>query len=359
MTLLRLSLFTAVTLLAAGIPSSAAVTITAPQNGATVVSPVQINATTGGRLASISVYMNGILVTRQYHTTSIEASVDLDPGSYTVKVVARSPYYSTVATSSIIVADAGTPPPTTPPTTTPPTSGLSVATQVAQDMQGNNEGNPHGVPLSYDWAVGPSVVMGNNPNGWQAITSWGSVYEAAEGNPATNTRVNIRNMRTYLLQKSTGKWLLLQNTSQPDGAAYLEDFSGDTNQPGDVRNEADGTISVTAGGGYNFHFYPVDRASINPNDVGGVVVVVEARLIVANLTRPDDRSIARYLVGSGADYYPALTGSWPGGADYNPGVALGKMKYVKSDWRSFAMTTLTESQLANNPPPINFSGIAP
>jgi hypothetical protein len=201
--------------------------------------------------------------------------------------------------------------------------------------------------------------MGNNSNGWRAITAWGALYEAAEGNPAKNTRVNIRNMQTYFLQKSTGKWLLLQNTSTPDGAAYYEDFSGDLNKPADVRTEADGTISATAGNGYNFHFYPSDRASINPDDIGGVVVVLQARLITADPTKADDRSSAHYLIGAGADYYPALTGGWPGNASYNPGVALGKMKYVQSDWRSFAMTTMTQSQLESNPPPVNLSGILP
>jgi hypothetical protein len=224
-------------------------------------------------------------------------------------------------------------------------------------MQGRNEGYPHGVPLSYDWANGPTVTMGNNSNGWRAITAWGVVYEAAEGNPATNTRVNIRNMRTLFLQKSSGKWLLLQNTSTPDGAAYREDFSGDVSKPADIRHEPDGTISVTAGGGYNFHFYPSDRASINPNDIGGIVVVLEARLIIANSAKKDDRNIAKYLCGAGADYYPALTGGWPGNTDFNPGVATGKMKYVQSGWRSFAMTTMTQTQLSSNPPPINLSGI--
>jgi hypothetical protein len=35
------------------------------------------------------------------------------------------------------------------------------------------------------------------------------------------------------------------------------------------------------------------------------------------------------------------------------------MKYVRDNWRSFAMTTLTLSQLQSNPPPINLSGILP
>lgn len=236
---------------------------------------------------------------------------------------------------------------------------VSVVDQVVQDMQGANEGRPHGVPLSYGWANGPAVIMGNDSNGWRAMTSWGVVYEVSEGNPARNTRVNIRGMRTYFLSKSSCKWLLLQNTSGPIGAAYVEDFSGDANKPADIRQETDGTISVTAGGGYNFHFYPDSRASIDPNDIGGIVTVLEARLIVADAAKPDDRNVARYLCSGGADYYPALTGGWPGNASFNPGVAIGKMKYVESRWRSFAMTTLTRSELEKNPPPVNLSGILP
>jgi len=40
-----------------------------------------------------------------------------------------------------------------------------------------------------------------------------------------------------------------------DGAACLYDFSGDSNKPADTITLPDGPISVTAGNGYNFHFY--------------------------------------------------------------------------------------------------------
>ena len=235
----------------------------------------------------------------------------------------------------------------------------SAVAQTASDMQGPNEATPHGVPLSFEWAHGPVVIMGNNPRGWRAITSWGAVYIPANGNPATNTRVNIRDMQTYFLQKSSGKWLLLQNTSTPTGAAYREDFSEDSNKPADIRLEPDGTISATAGDGFNFHFYPKTRASINPNDMGGIVVVLQARLLVGDAGKPDDRASAKYLCGSGADYYPDLIGGWPGNASFNPGVAIGKLKFVKPQWRSFAMTTLSKGQLQRNPPPVSLAGILP
>jgi hypothetical protein len=236
---------------------------------------------------------------------------------------------------------------------------VSVADQIAADMESSHEGRPHGVPPSYGWALKPVVIMGNNSNGWKAITAWGAVYEEAQGNHAANTRVNIRQMRLYLLRKTSGRWFLLQDTNAPEGAAYHEDFSGDVNRPADIRKEPDGTISVTAGSGYNFHFFPRDRASIPPQDIGGIVVTLQARLIIGDVNKPDDRNVARYLCDAGADYYPALTGGWPGGESFNPGVAIGKMKYVPLNWRSFSMTTLSRPELEKNPPPIDLTGILP
>ena len=233
--------------------------------------------------------------------------------------------------------------------------GMSVADQIAADMQGKHEGFPHGVPLSYDWANGPLLEMGNNSKGQNAITCWGAVYVAAQGHAAVNTRVNIRNMRLYFLQKSAGVWQPLQNTSAPDGASYPEDFQGNPVPP-DVRKESDGTISVMPGKGYCFHFYPSNRGSINSNDIGGIVAIFDARLIVRNPGLPDDRGSARYLADAGADYYPRVSGP---GILNNPSVGIGKLKYVQSNWRSFAMTTLPRSQLASNPPPVNLNGILP
>jgi hypothetical protein len=230
-----------------------------------------------------------------------------------------------------------------------------LAVQIHNDMIGANEAFPHGVPASWGWAIGPVMNMGNNANGAKAITSWGIVYVAAQGNPALNTRVNIRNVRLYCLQKSTGKWLVLQSTDTPDGSAYPEDFRG-PEVTADVRTESDGTISVTAGKGLNFHFYPSNRGSISSNDIGGVVTIFDARLIVGNPALPDDRNSALYLASAGADYYPSVSGP---GIENNPSVGNGKLKYVKSDWRSFAMTTMTLTQLENNPPPVNLNGALP
>lgn len=351
--------------------ANSSVTINSPANGATVNSPVALSATTSGAMpGSILVYDNGSLILRQYNVSSITTSLTLSPGAHAISVQATEYRSGRVsATTNVIVADqnasgaSDNPPPANIGSGTATGSGVSgsanVAAQISGDMSGSNEGHPHGVPLSWDWANGAATEEGNNSEGQQAMTAWGVVYEGAQGNTASNTRVNIRNVQAWFLSKSKGTWTMIQNTSNPDGEAYVEDFSNDSNKSADVRREPDGTISVTAGGGYNFHFYPSPRAAIDPNDIGGIVTIFEARLIVGDSSRPDDRSSASYLAGAGGDYYPSMTGSWPGNTSYNPGIAIGREKYVKTYWRSFAMSTVPASQLAQNPPPIDLTGIEP
>lgn len=335
---------------------SQGVVISSPSNGATLTSPVALKASLS-TAAIFQVFDNGTSIYRtSQRVTSINVPLTLVDGKHTLKVQASTSGihgYTYISSVAIVVKT-----PVDPPVDPPPSTSL--AADLAADMHGGNEAYPQGVPTYYDWCTGPVMVMGNDPNGWRALTAWGLVYPAANGNPATNTRVNIRHMQSWLLSKSKGTWTQLQSTDKPDGSSYLADFSGDAWKTADIRNETDGSISVTVDSGWNFHFYPSARGSINPNDVGGIVTIFEARLIVGNPKLPDDRATAAYLCGSGGDYYPALTGGWPANlGDANPGIAGGKLKYVHIPWRFFSMTTMTQAQLEQNPPPIDMTGILP
>ncbi len=227
----------------------------------------------------------------------------------------------------------------------------SVAT-IISDMQPPQDAAPHGVPKHYSWANGPEIGMGNNPKDFKAMMTWGQLYEAEQGNPASNTRVQIRNIKAYLLSKQDNKWHLLQNSKGVEGAAYREDFAGDANKPADVRNEPDGTVSAKAGDGHNYHFWTKGgRSSIDPNYVDGIFTTVEARLIVDDASKPDDRTQARYLLNIGGDYWLNLDAGWDN-FNTNGGIATGRFKYVTTDWQAFNMTTLSAEQISNNPPPI-------
>jgi hypothetical protein len=235
-----------------------------------------------------------------------------------------------------------------------------IVPQIAGDMSGPNEGHPHGIPPYWGLSAGPSVSDGNHattsckgaPCG--AFAYWGTVYIEAGGNPATNTRVNIRNCQALWLNSSTSQWTKWGPDTAPEGIEdYPEKFDGPTT-PTNLRKEPDGSISVLPGTGKTSHFYgPYPRIPIDPAHFAGVVTVCDMRLVLDNPAGPDDRAIARFVANVGGDFYPKTTGP---GIPNNPGIAGGKFKYVKADWRSFAMTTLTEKQLLSNPPPITLDG---
>lgn len=222
---------------------------------------------------------------------------------------------------------------------------------IIYDMQGTHEGRPHGVPASYDWAEGPRMGKGNDPGEWRAIIAWGQIYEDAKGSTATNTRVQLKNIKTYVLSKQTGTWQLLQATEDVQGAAYREDFEDDISKEADIRSEAEG-ISVKLESNYNFHYWPsTGRAEVDPNDIAGVFTTMQARLIVDDPDKPDDRSEARYLLSMGADYWLDMEAQWDD-LKTNGDVAIGKFKYVTPEWQAFNMISLSAEELRENPPPL-------
>lgn len=223
---------------------------------------------------------------------------------------------------------------------------------IVDDMTLPHEEKAHGLPLHCDWALRPRVNMGNNPGDFKAMIAWGQVYEDIHGNPASNTRVQIRNIKAYILSRKDNQWHTIQDSKLVEGRAYLEDFADDVSIPAATREEADGSISIKAGNGYNFHFWTPSRASIDPSDIAGVFTTVQARLIIDNPSLPDDRANARYLLNMGGDYWLDLDAQW----DYwktNGDIGIGRFKYVKAGWQSFNMVTLTENELRNNPPPLD------
>jgi hypothetical protein len=239
------------------------------------------------------------------------------------------------------------------------TNPLSVA---VDDMTLPHQGYPHGVPASYDWAQGPVERSQAIPGRFHAVVAWGQVYEDRCGNPAHNTRVQIKDIRIYLLDRWGGTWRLLQHARRVAGAAYRESFSPPIHRPADIRSEPDGGISVKAGGGFNFHFYSPDRARIRPKHVAALLATVQARLIVDDPTRPDDRSHARYILSVGADLWRDTVIEYDRDEN-NPDMGMGRFRYVTPDWQSFNMLYMRggidPSRFLSNPPPLTLSHATP
>ena len=70
-------------------------------------------------------------------------------------------------------------------------------------MTGSHAGLMHGVPLTYNWALGPRVGVGNRPGAFTAVSAWGQIYESPDGSPARNLRVACRDMSLHLLSRCT------------------------------------------------------------------------------------------------------------------------------------------------------------
>jgi len=113
---------------------------------------------------------------------------------------------------------------------------------------------------------------------------------------------------------------------------------------------------VTAGDGFNYHFWAGRRADIDPTDIAGVYSVFQARLIRDDLTKPDDRAQARYIASGGADYWASQDAAWKADWSANGGVNGGRMKIVTNNFQSFSMETLSAEDMLKNPPPLTLLG---
>jgi hypothetical protein len=229
---------------------------------------------------------------------------------------------------------------------------VNTVQKIIDDMDKCHEALPHGVSEKASWRKCPRLDMGNNPNGFTAMIPWGQVYETVEGNLASNTRVQLRNLETYYLSKKDNKWYLWNGSYKVAGKAYVENFADDISKPADMREEPDGSISVRVGDGFNFHFWTtIGRNTIDPDDIKGVFSTCQARLILHDENGPDDRKTSRYILSIGADYWKDLNVGWDQWKT-NGDIGIGRFKYVTNDWDAFNMHSLTEEELRNNPPPL-------
>jgi len=228
-----------------------------------------------------------------------------------------------------------------------------IDTVIADMTAAAHEGQPHGIVA--DWSVHPRWGSGISPRtDWFAFTHWGQIYEALEGNPSVNYRVNIRNLQAYILYKSDNLWRQIQSTTAADGAAYREDFANDQNIPAVKRPEADGSISVTVGNGYNFHFWPTSgRATIDPANIAGVFTTFQARLIPNDFSQADNRDAAHVVASAGGDYWRSLTAQWASDWSNNGDYAIGRFKYVRKQWRCFNAWAGDSTYIKAHPPQLD------
>ena len=278
-------------------------------------------------------------------------------------------------------------------TATATTAGASAASgrtntidTIVNDMRLNNDLVLDGVPSSYGFAAGPGhVIMGNNPRGtstpswwtpanrslkseawWNVILPWMVIFDGV-GNAAGNTRVEMRNLKTYYKSRSSGQWILISQ-GPVEGSNYPKHLQGTNVTTPDIRTNADGTVSVRPPNGTSvFHGWCCGKRPINGPDIEAIFITMQARLTVSNASLPDDRNAARYLIQVGGDYYPEASTTINDYAPsyFSPGIGLSRSKLVNNQWQSFSFTTvnlgvqdpggaaISEAQLRAAPPPLD------
>lgn len=255
-------------------------------------------------------------------------------------------------------------------TATSSSAGVPSFDSIMSDMSLTSEAQV--INPQYDWQKQPLVTQyapkgtilpswwtGNRPEWCYSLLSWYTAFEA-QGNSATNTRVQVRSLRAYILSNTTRKWTMVDMATAPAGSLwkYPFNYAGDFYAAG-TRAESTGGYSVKPAYPYFHHGYGKTFTIANPADIRAVYIAMDFRLTIDDPKKADDRSRAKYLVDSGADYYPGQKQTW--GVNYAPGIGNGRYLLATNDWRTATMLVpnkllgATMEDLRTTPPPITTS----
>jgi hypothetical protein len=258
--------------------------------------------------------------------------------------------------------------PTTTTTVAPAPTSTSSVDGIVYDMYGTpyrtaggygapwgaHEALPIGLPSNFDFYHG--ARPGQFGPAGRAVSGWGQVFEASPGTGTFDARVQARNHRLFFLL-NTGQWVEQRPTVDDhmmEGAFYNGYFNWQADAG--VRDESanGGGSSVHLGhlantNSVTYHFwwknwYP--RVAI-PSNAVGMFVSSEMRLIAGS--NPAELSKARFIGSIGADNYDSTTYVSNGVVT---AVMQPRMKFITPAWKLFSGTTLSESQLRSNPPPL-------
>lgn len=206
-----------------------------------------------------------------------------------------------------------------------------------------HESTVHGVNPDWSWGSAPRMGVGVNfPSSYDDphFVPWGIAATSTAGSPARNTRVQLRKM--ILDVKRNGTWSRIvynSSDSQLMGSLYTN-YETNATAPANTRSHgADGISVKLPDSGGSFHFMTTNRFRV-PFGAQEIVARIEARLIVDDAAKTDDRSSARLLVGSGGDIWRNASAQWDPNTLSNVDFAIGRFKYVTNNWTTFSSHTL-------------------
>lgn len=215
------------------------------------------------------------------------------------------------------------------------TEEAQAAVAALADFELAHEGRPQGVPPAYDWYARPVMKHGNDPAGNKAMTGWGHAFWDKYSSRSEAT-LQLRNLRVFLCAGSPGSWRLVQ-FGKIIGREFDANFQHNISRPAAGRHDTGGEYDVAFGRGNAFHFWPAaGRHELPDEPICGVVVTVQARQHPPPGT--DATLSGQMLLGLGADYWRDRSAVWDGKGS-NPGIALGRLRYVTDEWRWYVLNT--------------------
>jgi len=179
-----------------------------------------------------------------------------------------------------------------------------------------------------NWFKGGALQMGNTPKGtaapfewnnaayktetpWTAISPWFVLWPGTN-HKAKNVRVKIYNIKLYILDKYTNKWIKLNtNFGNPTWARdYPFNFTS-TSSDSSARTELDGRISYKLNDSFFVIHGGIPRIDLtkyvtNPLQIKAVYIAITTQLILNDASKDNDLASAELMLSAGADYYPNM-----------------------------------------------------
>lgn len=227
-----------------------------------------------------------------------------------------------------------------------------------ETLMRGHEARPFVLPARWTgaWYRGPFLTMGNRFHGdafpswytpapfprndwWRYPTPWFKVFaEEDPNNPranlytATNTRIQTRNIRLFLRRSS---WTLAQTIAAPISDRFSYDMVTVEAYQGfrDESANGGGTSHIITNGGTRVpHGYGVPHFVSDPQNITGVAVDMDVRLILDNPLGTDDRAQARCVVAIACDLF-YNTGQPMPTIGYWCAVGCAGFARVTNDWQ--------------------------
>ncbi|MGE0799929.1 MAG: hypothetical protein AB7G13_23190 [Lautropia sp.] len=244
---------------------------------------------------------------------------------------------------------------------------------VIQDMDRRNDAPLRGFDqYTSGWFVGPGhTMLGNDPRlkngGKWFIDGYGSRFDLerrmtaimpwvlvtdGKRHVAGNFRVELANVRLFMLQGSTRRWHSLGSSRGVFGDFYFKPSMSRSSGLRDLRIRSDGSVAIRMPDSSDLAFHgwwTKGRVAVpfDPADIRAVFVTMQGRLVVDDPGRPDDRDRAELLMQIGADYYQSLDFKWDGVPA--PAVVSSRLKRLGNGWQ--AISAMTFNDVGRTDPP--------